>query len=388
MPEVSSRSLAMPESGIRRIFELALERPGTTMLAVGEPFATPPIEATRAAIDAWERGDVRYTANGGIAPLRGAIAEKLARENGMTVGLDQIVVTAGGTQALSHAMLLTLAEGDEILVPDPGYTVFSMAPRMIGAVPVRYRLEPERGFAPDAAVIRSLITPRTRAIVVNSPSNPLGVAFDRATLQAIVDLAVENDLWIISDEVYERFTYGVPHVSIATLPGAAERTLTVHSVSKTYALTGGRLGWLVTPPGLAGIMAKIQEATTSCVNTPVQWAGYGALTGSQESVKRAADLYRDRLAVSTRILDERGIPYLPPTGAFYLWVDVSHASGGDVAAWCERFLVTEGVAVAPGSAFGPAGEGWIRICAASDEADLVRGLEALPVPVEVAARAS
>ncbi|MDQ1122097.1 pyridoxal phosphate-dependent aminotransferase [Microbacterium trichothecenolyticum] len=380
MPQFSSRAFAMPASGIRRIFELALLRPDTVMLAVGEPVAEPPAHTLAAAADTWSVADVRYTANAGIAGLRAAIVDKLRRENGLVVDGARVHVTNGGTQALSHAMLLTLGEGDEVLVPDPGYTVFSMAPRMIGAVPVPYRLRAEHGFVPQADDLAALVTPRTRAIVVNSPSNPLGVAYSRDTLQAIVDLAVAHDLWIISDEVYERFVMDAAHVSVAALPGAAERTLTVHSVSKTYALTGARVGWLVTPAGAEVTLAKIQEATTSCVNTPAQHAALAALTGAQDAVDAARELYRERLRASCAVLDERAVPYLPPTGAFYLWIDVSHASGGDVAGWAERFLVEKGVAVAPGSAFGAGGEGWIRICAASPWDDLARGLAALPSP--------
>ncbi len=154
----------------------------------------------------------------------------------------------------------------------------------------------------------------------------------------------------------------------------------MHSVSKTYALTGARVGWLVTPPGVDEVLGKIQEATTSCVNTPAQHAALAALTGPQDSVRDAREVYRERLRASCALLDERGIVYLPPTGAFYLWVDVSHASRGDVAGWAERFLIEKGVAVAPGSAFGDGGEGWIRICAASPWEALRRGLSALPAP--------
>jgi len=368
----------MPASGIRRIFELALLRPDTIMLAVGEPVAQPPAHTLAAGADTWTAADVRYTANAGVPGLRAAILEKLRRENDLIVEPERVHVTNGGTQALSHALMLTLGEGDEVLVPDPGYTVFSMGSRMIGAVPVPYRLRADRGFVPDAADLAALVTERTRAIIVNSPSNPLGIAYGHDTLQRIVDLAVAHDLWIISDEVYERFAMDAAHVSVASLPWAAERTLTVHSVSKTYALTGARVGWLVTPPGMDGALAKVQEATTSCINTPAQYAALAALSGPQDAVESARELYRERLQASCALLDERGVPYLPPTGAFYLWIDVSHASGGDVAGWTERFLVEKGVAVAPGSAFGAGGEGWIRICAASPWDDLARGLRALP----------
>ncbi|MEZ3161091.1 pyridoxal phosphate-dependent aminotransferase [Microbacterium sp. BWT-B31] len=380
MPEIAAHIVATPGSGIRHIYEIALQRPGTIMLAVGEPSAQVAQPVRDAAAAAWRAGRTRYTANAGISGLREAIAATLARQNGLQVGTERIWVTAGATQALHQAMALVLAPGDEVLVPDPGYTTFTMNAHMLSARPVPYALTPERGFQPDLDALERLVTPRTRAIIVNSPSNPLGSTFSRATLQAIVDLAVARDLWVISDEVYERFTWGEPHVSLATLSGGDERVLSVFSVSKTYAMTGARVGWLVTPPGFEAVMPAVQEAAISCVNAPAQEAAVAALTGSQEPVEIAARAYRENLAAACRVLDERGIGYLEPTGAFYLWIDVSHATDGDVAAWAERFLIERGVAVAPGSAFGASGEGWIRVCVASDLADLEEGLRRLPAP--------
>ena len=163
------------------------------------------------------RGDTRYTPNGGILPLREAIVAKLARENGLDVDVEQVWVTVGATQALHMAMALTLSQGDEVLLPDPGYTTFTMNAHLLQAVPVPYPLRPERGFQPDLAELEALVTERTRVLIVNSPSNPLGSTFDRETLTALMDLARRHDLWVISDEVYERFTWGAPHVSPATL---------------------------------------------------------------------------------------------------------------------------------------------------------------------------
>ena len=369
----------MPGSGVRHILELALRRPGTIILAVGEPGEVVEPRVREAAAVAWREGDTRYTPNGGILALREAIALKLARENDLRVDVEQVWVTVGATQALHMAMALTLSAGDEVLVPDPGYTTFTMNAHLVQAVPVPYPLRPERGFQPDLAELEALVTPRTRAIIINTPSNPLGSTFDEATLVALMELARRHDLWVISDEVYERFTWGEPHVSAASL-GDPGRVLSVFSTSKTYAMTGARVGWLVTPPGWRPTMLRVQEALVSCVDAPAQRAALAAITGPQDAVARAGVHYRDNLTAAMAELDGRGIRYLTPTGAFYLWIDVSHASEGDVTAWCERFLDDAGVAVAPGSAFGASGEGWIRVCVASDRESLLEGLRRLPAP--------
>ena len=380
MPEIAAHIAAMPGSGVRHILERALARPDTIILAVGEPGEVVPQAVRDEAAAAWREGDTRYTPNGGIRPLREAIVAKLARENGLTVDVEQVWVTVGATQALHMAMALVLSHGDEVLVPDPGYTTFTMNAHLLQAVPVPYALHPERAFQPDLPELEALITGRTRAIIINSPSNPLGSTFDRETLVALIDLARRHDLWVISDEVYERFTWGAPHVSPATIDGA--RVLTVFSTSKTYAMTGARVGWLVTPPGWRPTMLRVQEALVSCVDAPAQRAALAALTGSQDAVAHAARHYRENLAAAMAELDRGGIRYLTPTGAFYLWIDVSHATAGDVTAWCERFLDEAGVAVAPGTAFGASGEGWIRVCVASDLESLLEGLRRLPAPRE------
>lgn len=378
VPSYTPNALSVPESGIRRIHEIALQLEGVIPLAVGEPDLPVAPHVLRAASEAWLEDDTRYTANGGIPPLRAAIAAKLRRDNGMDVDAEQVWVTPGATEALYLALGLILAPGDEVLIPDPGYTTFTMAPRMQFAVPVPYRLVAERAFLPSLEELETLVTPRSRAIVLNSPSNPLGVVFPEAVLVDLVAFAQRHDLWIVSDEVYEAFTYGLPHISPASIDPS--RVLTVQSFSKTYALTGGRVGYLVTPPGPGGLLRNFQEALISCVNTPAQRAALAALDGPQDAVAAAAAHYRDNLRAATSLLADRGIAYREPEGAFYLWIDVAHASGGDVAGWAERFLLEHRVAVAPGSAFGAAGQGWIRVCAAATREDLLEGLRRLPAP--------
>lgn len=385
MPDLAAHIAAMPGSGVRRILEVALQRPGTIILAVGEPGVSVDEAVRDAAAQAWQAGHTRYTPNGGIRALREAIVRKLARENHLDVGIDQVWVTVGGTQALHQAMTLVLAAGDEVLVPDPGYTTFTMNAHMLQARPVPYALRAERGFRPDLEELERMVTPRTRAIVINSPSNPLGITYDEALIERLVGFARRHDLWVISDEVYERFTWGARHVSPASLDTDG-RVLSVFSVSKTYAMTGARVGWLVTPPGMESLMVRVQEAAISCVDAPAQYAAMAALEGPQDSVISAAARYADHLRAAAQVLDERGFTYLAPTGAFYLWIDLSHAAGGDVEAWCRRFLDEHGVAVAPGSAFGASGEGWIRVCVASDLDELLEGVRRLPAPAASAAR--
>ena len=379
MPSLSPHILGVPASGIRRIHEIAISMENVISLAVGEPDATVAAHIAAAAKAAWDADETNYTANGGIANLRTAIVDKLARENSLLVELEQVWVTVGATQALHQAMAITLSAGDEVLIPDPGYTTFTMNAHMLEAVAMPYALDPDAGFLPDIAELESLVTSRTKAIVINSPSNPLGTVFPRELLIEILGFARRHDLWIISDEVYEYFAWAEPHVSVAAFD-TENRVFSVFSFSKTYAMTGIRVGYLVTPPGLSATMRSVQEASISCVNTPAQFAAIAALTGDQENVAVAREHYRSNGEAAMRLLDERGIRYLTPGGAFYLWIDVSFASRGNVADWAEAFLFAERVSVAPGSAFGRSGEGWIRVCLASPTEQLLEGLSRLPTP--------
>ncbi|PZE29962.1 MULTISPECIES: pyridoxal phosphate-dependent aminotransferase [unclassified Curtobacterium] len=379
MPSLAPHISTVPDSGIRRIYEQALLLDDAIMLVVGEPDVPVARHIGDAARRAWTEDRTNYTPNGGIAPLRRALQEKLSRENRIDAEIEQVWVTVGATQALHQAMALLLAPGDEVLVPDPGYTTFTMNAHMLGAVPVPYELAPAHGFEPDLDALEASVTDRTRVLLLNSPSNPLGSVVGAETVQRLLAFARRHDLWVISDEVYEYFTFGARHVSPASLD-EDDRVFSVFSLSKTYAMTGVRVGYLVTPRGMAGTMRTVQEATVSCVAEPDQFAALAAIVGDHSAVQEARDHYRANLEVAREVLDAKGITYNDPEGAFYLWIDVAHATDGDVAAWAERFLLTERVAVAPGSAFGRAGEGWIRVCLAADPAVLREGLRRLPDP--------
>jgi aspartate aminotransferase len=342
-------------------------------LHVGEPSFAPPPHVVAAAEAAYEAGDTHYTPNAGVGALRTAIAEKLRSHNGFAVSPEQVVVTAGGAQALHVAFTATLAAGDEVLIPDPGWPNYAMAVGLLQATPVGYSLRPENDFMPDFAELESLVTDRTRLIVVNTPSNPLGSVMPFEVVEALVRFADRHDIWLLSDECYDALTYEVAHTSPARFDRDG-RVLSAFSFSKTYAMTGVRVGYLASAEPFAPTLAKLQEPMIACVNAPAQAAALAALTGPQGEVERMREIYRARRDVVMAALDELGIAYLKPHGAFYLWVDVSERSGGDVASWAVRLLESEFVAVAPGTAFGPVGEGWIRLSLAADTDDLLEGV--------------
>ena len=254
-----------------------------------------------------------------------------------------------------------------------------MNAHMLDAVPLPYSLHPDAGFLPDVTELERLVTDRTRVLIVNSPSNPLGTVIPERLQRELLAFAERHDLWIISDEVYEAFTWGAPHVSIASLD-SGDRVFSVYSLSKTYAMTGIRIGYLVMPAGLADTMRTVQEASISCAPEPGQYAALAAIEGPQDAVVAARDRYRENLAAATALLEGRGIRYLVPGGTFYLWIDLSHATDGDVAGWAEGFLLEKRVSIAPGSAFGRSGEGWIRVNLATNRELLLEGLGRLPAP--------
>ncbi|MFC5748223.1 pyridoxal phosphate-dependent aminotransferase [Actinomadura rugatobispora] len=376
MPPIAPNAERMPRSGIRAIMDMAWRLPGPVIgLHVGEPsFATPP-HVLDAAADAYAKGRTRYVPNAGVTELRDAIAAKLRERNGLAAAeTERVIVSAGGMQALQLGMSAVVSAGDEVLIPDPGWPNFTMLVQLLQGVPVRYELRPENGFQPDVDELARLVTPRTRAIVVNSPSNPLGTVLPAATVERLVEFAREHDLWLVSDECYEEITFDGPHVSPARFDTDG-RVISCFSFSKTYAMTGMRVGYLLAPPELAPVCAKLQEPLVACVNAPAQYGALAALTGPQDQTAAARDAYRERREAATAVLDRAGLPYLRPEGAFYLWADVSDRCGDDVTAWAVRLLREEHVAVAPGTTFGPHGEGWIRLSLATATEDLLEGLD-------------
>ena len=384
MPELAAHVRDVPVNQIREITEAAWSTPGAIVLSIGEPGFALPRHILDAGIDCLDRDETNYTPNAGIPALREAFAARFREQQNVDIGADRVYVVDGAQQGLHFAMSLLLSPGDEILIPNPGYPTFAMTSRLLHAVPVQYPLYPQNDFQPRIEDIETLITPSTRVLMLNSPSNPLGAVFSEESTRQLVELAVRHDLWIISDECYEAFTFDVPHVSPvrfdSDIPGEA-RVFTSLTLSKTYGLTGLRIGALICPPGLEPKMNNVMESIVSCVASPSQYAALAALTGPQDYVSQARDHYRSNRDAASAVLAKKGIPFLGAHGAFYLWADVSHLSGGDVRAWVRAFLAESGVSFAPGTAFGSIGEGWIRIALCGGQQDLLDGVSRLPAKV-------
>ncbi|MEZ5231864.1 MAG: aminotransferase class I/II-fold pyridoxal phosphate-dependent enzyme [Acidimicrobiales bacterium] len=372
---IADRAATLRASAIREIFDAAQRVPGALRLEVGEPdFASPPwvVEAAdRAARD----GATHYTPNTGIAPLRDALADKVRRVNGWEATAAQCIVTAGGVQALHLALAAVLDPGDEVLLPDPLWPNFAMITHLISARAVSYRLVPEAGFLPSIEELESLVTARTRVLVINFPSNPTGAAATEAQLAELVGFARRRGLWLVSDECYDELVFDTT-VRSAQAAAPYERTVSVYTFSKTYAMTGWRVGYAFAPLELLTVMARMQEPMVSCVNAPAQHAALAALTGPQDVVVQMRDAYRRRAAAAVGVLRAGGLAVPEPQGAFYLWVDTS-GDPRDSITLAHDLLRDREVAVAPGLAFGASGRHRLRISLASADADLLEGCRRL-----------
>jgi len=366
----------MPRSGIREVMDLAWATgPDVIGLHVGEPsFPTPPhvIQATARAV---ADGATRYVPNAGLPQLRSAVADKVRTANGIPVSHEDVVITAGGMEALLTSFIAVLSADDEVLLPDPGWPNYAMLAQLLGVHARFYRHLRHNGFQPDVNDVARQITPRTRAIVVNSPSNPLGTVLDATTIQQLLDLARDHDLWTISDECYDAITFEPQHLSAAAVDPSA-KVLTCFTFSKTYSMTGFRVGYVAAPPGDGAVLAKLQEPLIACVNAAAQWGAVAALNGPQDQIAEHTRIYRSRRDQVCELLDDLGVSYVRPAGAFYLWINVSHLTD-EVAAFCATAVTDRKVAVAPGSAFGECGEGYVRVSLSASTDDLMDGLTRL-----------
>jgi aspartate aminotransferase len=358
----------------------ALERQGRQILhlEIGEPdFPTPP-HIVEAGVRSLQNGETKYGPAGGILELRIAIANHLA-SHGISAAPDDIVVTPGSKPILLYSALALLENGDEALIPDPAYPIYDSAVRFAGGRPVTYRLDSANGFAPDVDAIAASITSRTRVLVLNTPQNPTGGVIDAGRLTALAQLAESHDLIVIVDEIYRPFNYGAtPVASILTIPGMRERTILVDGFSKAYAMTGWRLGYGLVPTPLAPRFALLALNDHACVPTFVQRAGIAALTGTQEPLHSMIDEFAARRQlISERLSSIPGVRINAPAGAFYAFPDVSaatEAAGTNVAQLASTLLHDYGVALLPGTAFGPGGEGHLRLSFATGRSDLDRAL--------------
>jgi aspartate aminotransferase len=372
----SSIASSMPVSRIREIMELAWKDPEAIHLEVGEPDFPTPEHVVEAAHEAARAGHTRYAPNAGLPELREALAEKIVRRNGYEARPEQVVVTQGGIQALYLVLRALLEPGDEVLLPNPAWPNFRMIAHLLGARVLSYPLVAEGDFLPRLEDLERLVTPRTRAILVNSPSNPLGTVLPRELVETLLAFARRRNLWFISDEVYDEVVFDDIFVSAGSVADASDRLVSVYSFSKVYAMTGWRVGYLVAPSDMAKLLTGMQEPIISCVNTPAQMAALAALTGPQDVVRKMCEAYRARRDELLEILDRGGLPSSRPSGAFYVWTDISEASLPSMY-FARSLIEREHVAVAPGSAFGELGENYVRLSLASSREDLLDGASRL-----------
>jgi aminotransferase len=350
-------------SGIRRLFALTQYEHAIISLGIGEPDFTPPRHVLDAAKQAMTEGKTHYTTSNGISELREALSKKFTREYGLFYNPEnEILVTVGATEAVSLALLAFINPGDEVLIPDPGFVCYVPAVLIAGGIPLLMPLLENDGFKPDIEAVTSLITKKSRVIIINSPHNPTGSVLTYDELAKLAKLVVENDLILVSDEVYEKITYGnVKHYCLATFPGMRERTIVVNSFSKTYAMTGFRVGCALGPEDLISAMLLVHQFTVACVGGPAQYAATAALEGPQDFVaKMVSEFDRRRRLIYKRLSEIEGFNCSLPEGAFYAFPNIKAFK--TTSAEFSDFLLKEAkVAVTPGSSFGKYGEGFLRL---------------------------
>jgi aspartate aminotransferase len=362
-----ARVSSLKVSGIRKLFEAA--RPGSINLGLGEPDIQPPTEMIMALCDALHKGFNKYGPSAGIMELREAIAAYL-RQYRRDVSFENIIVTAGATEGMRIACETILGEGDEALVPNPGFMIYGPDVRLAGAKPIDYSLRQRNGYLPDIEEIKSLVTPRTKAIIVNSPSNPLGTVFPKETVKALSEVAKDRKLYILSDEVYDNYVYEGEHLSFARFHND---TIIVQSFSKSLAATGWRIGYVATSKEIVQQLSKVQYYTLACPPTATQ---YGVLEGLKVLDKfqtTVLEEFRKRREIAMKKLSE--IPSFttaPVSGAFYVFPKFSQDISSEKLA---LKILDRGVICAPGSSFGSLGEGHIRFSYANSRENIAKGLD-------------
>ncbi len=374
MRSIASRMSVMSGEGALSVFARAkeLERQGRSIihLELGEPDFHPGPSVVESVARALADGKDRYCAVAGVPALREEIATYLQRTRSIGVSADNIVIAPGCKAALFFAMMALLEPGDEVLYPDPGFPGYPSITLGLGAVPVPFELSTRNHFQPDLAEIGSKITRRTRMLITNSPGNPTGTVYTDAVQQGLAELAVKHDLWVLSDEIYARIIYGGEYFSMLRYAGMQERTLIIDGFSKSFAMTGWRLGYTVAPPEVASALALLAINSYTCVAEFTQCAAIDALRDREGNTPRMVSEFSRRRAQFVHDLNQvPGFHCEPPAGAFYAWVDI-RGTGASAEEVCRILLEDAGVAAIPGAAFGPTGQHFVRFSFASSVENL------------------
>jgi len=372
----------MSRLGTETAFEVlarakALEAQGREIvhLEIGEPDFDTPKHIIEAACKALHSGYTHYTPSAGIPELRQAIAEEMSRTRGIPVQAENVVVTPGGKPIMFYTILALAEPGDEVIYPNPGFPIYESMINFTGAKPVPIPLREEYNFAFDIDEFKKLVTRKTKLIIINSPHNPTGGILDKETLEEIAKIAMERDIAVLSDEIYDRILYDGEFHSIASIPGMQERTIILNGFSKTYAMTGWRLGYGVMPKDLAVHITRLMTNSNSCTNAATQVAGIAALKGPQDDVDRMVAAFRERRDVIVKGLNEiPGVSCVLPPGAFYAFPNIK-GTGMKSKALADYLLDEAGVACLSGTSFGAYGEGYLRLSYANSVPNIKKALE-------------
>lgn len=382
MSFISQKSEKVPRSMIREMFAMQAGLDDVVSFALGEPDFTAPQHVIDATVASFQRGETHYTPNAGIPALREAVSKSF-QERGLDYQPSEILIGAGAISLLCLACTAVLDIGDEVLLPDPGWANYRGLVAQVGAVPVPIRVREENGFMYHVDDLRAAITPRTKLILINSPSNPTGGVASAENLREIAELVREKNLYVITDEIYRELLWdGEAYTSIASFPDMKERTIIVDGFSKKYAMTGFRLAYSAAPEEVISTMTKMVENVLSSVNEGIQWGGVAALTGSQEPVEEMKRQYRRRrelIVEGLNAIDK--ITCVPPKGAFYAFANISR-TGLKSRDFAIRLLQEKHVVVVPGTGFGEGGEGFVRLSYATSEENIREGLKRMREFVE------
>lgn len=351
----------MRPSGIRRFFDMAADMPHCISLGVGEPDFKTPWSVRDAGIRSLEQGRTKYTANAGLKELRTEVCNYLARRVDLHYENEQVLVTVGGSEAIDLAIRALVQPGDEVIIPEPCFVCYEPITQLTGGVPVPVATKVEDDFRLTAAQLKAVITPRTKLLVLPFPNNPTGATMNAAELEEIAAVLRDTNIMILSDEIYAELTYGLDrHVSIASLPGMYERTIVVNGFSKTYAMTGWRLGYAAGPAPIIKVMTKIHQSCIMSAPTTSQYAAVVALRQCDDEIEMMRDEYNRRRRYMVKAFNEMGLTCFEPRGAFYVFPSIQ-VSGLSSEEFCEKLLKEKEVAIIPGDAFGKSGEGYVRV---------------------------
>ena len=359
---IAPAAAAMRPSGIRKFFDLAAEMPECISLGVGEPDFKTPWAVREAGIESLEHGRTRYTSNAGLKELRAEIARYLDRRMGLKYDpAKEVLVTVGGSEAIDMCIRTLVQPGDEVIIPEPCFVCYEPITTLSGGVPVHVACRQEDEFRLRADALKAAITPRTKLVIMPFPNNPTGAVMEWEDLEAVAEVLRDTNVMVLSDEIYAELNYGLrPHVSIASLPGMAERTIVVNGFSKSYAMTGWRLGYACGPEPIIKIMTKIHQSAIMSAPTTSQYAAITALRDCDGEIDRMRDEYNMRRRLVVRSFNDMGLTCFEPRGAFYVFPSIQ-ISGLTSSEFCEQLLREKEVAIIPGSAFGASGEGYARI---------------------------